>query len=210
GESFRAGEISLRKVVDGVDDEKSPPPEIWRDSLLETFDRIQEIEIEITKKQNSMLNARTTATTRTRLAGEIQVLMYSAFEMLLAQRFSRARIHDLIQAFEELAVDYASIHSRMQSISRPFGMTPDEFTDAALLSSRRSTRGRAMMAELGNDPVRVAAARDELDDYVRDLSKLESHIRMRRTEVLAVREKIINAASRYETAKSELVEANLR
>ncbi len=210
GESFRVGEISLRKVVDGVDDEKSPPPEIWRDSLLETFDRIQEIEIEITKKQNSMLNARTTDTTRTRLAGEIHVLMYSAFEMLLAQRFSRARIHDLIQAFEELAVDYASIHSRMQSISRPFGMTPDEFTEAAVLSSRRSTRGRSMMAELGNDPVRIAAARDELDDYVRDLSKLESHIRMRRAEVLVVREKISNAASRYETAKSELVEANLR
>ena len=210
GEAFRAGEISLRKVVDGVDDEKSPPPELWRESLLETFDRVRQIEIEVTKKQNSMLNARTTDSTRLRLSSEIEILMYDAFETLLAQRFSRARIHDLIHAFEELAVDYSSIYSRMQSISRPFGMTPEEFEEATLLSSRRSARGRAMMAELGNDPVRISAARDELDDYIRDLRKIESQVRMRRAEVLVVRVQITNAATRYEAAKSELIEANLR
>jgi len=210
GEAFRAGEISLRKVVDGVDDEKSPPPELWRESLLETFDRVRQIEIEVTKKQNSMLNARTTDSTRLRLSSEIEILMYDAFETLLAQRFSRARIHDLIQAFEELAVDYASIYSRMQSISRPFGMTPEEFEEAALLSSRRSARGRSMMADLGNDPIRISAASDELDDYLRALQKLESEVRMRRAEVLVVRARITDAATRYEAAKSELIEANLR
>ena len=37
GEAFRDGTLSLRKIVDGVDDENALPPEEWREKLLKVF-----------------------------------------------------------------------------------------------------------------------------------------------------------------------------
>ena len=210
GQRLRDDDIALRKLVDGIDDEDAPSPEAWRAQLIEVFESIEAFQGLVAKKRNSLRNARTSDVRREQLAGELDVAMEEIFERLLTSRFARSQIRQVIEEFEMLGVEFSRVYARMQGVARPFGMTPGEFDEMALLSTRRSARGRAALMELGGDATRVAAARDEMDDYRRVLDKIETQASMNREEVLAVRGRMLEAAKRYEEAKSELIEANLR
>jgi RNA polymerase primary sigma factor len=116
----------------------------------------------------------------------------------------------VIDDFEMLGVEFSKIYARVQSVARPFGMTPAEFERMTVLSTRRSARGRSALVELGGDMARVAAAADEMEDYRSALDGLESEVQMSREEILAVRGRMSEASKHYEQAKSDLIEANLR
>ncbi|MFP6578654.1 MAG: RNA polymerase sigma factor RpoD [Myxococcota bacterium] len=210
GALFCSGEIVLRKIVDGSDDESAPPREAIAERLQQGLVRLAAIEALVGRKQNSKHNPRTKVATCERLADEIKALQREAFEVLLAVRFARSRMEDILEAYDELGSEFSALQARMQSVSRRFGLRPAEFEEVALLSTRRSQRGRTALRELGADSGRIAAARDELAEYRRVVDKLESAIRMTRDGVFEVRARVAEAGQRYEQAKSELIEANLR
>ena len=209
-DQVRNKELELRQVVDGLDDENSASPEERRKQLLAALNKIKRLEVEITRKQGSIANSRTNDATRERLRDEVEDLMRRCFEQLLKVRFSQARTRHVIGCFEHVADAFAELDTRARTIARAYGLGPQEFESLALLSTRRSARGREALLALGGNSERIALAAEELTQVRRLVARLSADVRMTPDEVLEARARFREADGRYAQAKSELIEANLR
>src|SRR5208337_758487 len=84
------------------------------------------------------------------------------------------------------------------------------FRELAVLSTRRSHRGRDALAKLGGDSSRIAKAQEQLAELEKSCKRIESDTRMTRAEVGAALDRYDEAVTRTHQAKCELIEANLR
>ena len=65
----------------------------------------------------------------------------------------------------------------------PFRVDAAEFERLAVLSTRRSKKGKEVLGQLGGDPVRIAAVLEEILEIQKTLRKREGEIRMDRQTV---------------------------
>jgi RNA polymerase primary sigma factor len=211
GERLRKDKIELKDVLDGIDDEDAEQTaEQRRKSLFQALNRVRRLEAEVAKRLVAMANSRTGEATRARLADEIETLCQEAVHALLGTRMSASRINEIVEALREIAEDVHRLDKRAGRATRPLGVRPDEFRDLALLSTRRSKRGREALARLGGCPERIAEFSEKLEKIEREIRKLESEAHMSRVQI---REALVAweaARVRTHRAKCELIEANLR
>ena len=134
-------------MVDGLDDEGSPPPEQRRKQLLQAMSKLRRIEAEIAKKQSSIANSRTTAETRTRLRAEIAECYDLALAELRRVKFSKQRIEssstacfrELDDAFGTSSIGRPRKAASARALPHERGRVPRAL---AQLSAGRSAKGR--------------------------------------------------------------------
>jgi len=206
----RKSKIEIRRVLDGLDDENGAPPEERRKHYLATMTRIRRIETEIARKQSSIANSRTTDKTRKRLVTEIEDRYDQITALLRKTGFAKQRMDDLTACFEQVDKAFELLEKRDAGVSKPFGVTPAEFSELAVLSTRRSARGREALKHLGGDPELVAAACAELALTRASRDELEAGARMSGAAVRKAWKTHVECSALAAQAKSELIEANLR
>ena len=211
GDRVRKDKVELKAVLDGLDDENpEQTPEERRKTLLQAMARVRRIDSEIAKRLSAMANSRTGEGTRKRLAAEIEAGSRDAIQHLLGARFAKARLAELVMALLEIAEDLQRLERRAARATRPLGVRPEEFQELAVLSTRRSKRGREALARLGGCPERIAEFSEKLEKIEREIRKLESEAHMTRGQIREARALWESAKARTHEAKCELIEANLR
>jgi len=210
GELLAKDKLELRSVVDGLDDEASPPVEEQRKALLKALGKVKKTEATLAKKRSSITNSRTTDATRRRLRGEIEDSYRDLLGELRAARFAKARTAEATERFESVADAFDALEARARVVARPFNVSVEGLRDRVFLSTRRSARGREALAELGGDATRIAAARRALEEVDKSVAKLEAEVGMPRVEVVEAARRLRDAQLLSHEAKSELIEANLR
>jgi RNA polymerase primary sigma factor len=210
GDLYRSGEISLRRVVDGLDDANSLSPEQRHKQLLTALNGVKKAKGEVDRRLSSIANSRTSAATRQRLRGEIDDLCQKLLVKLRKTRFSKARIAELATCFGELNDAFARLDGCAQLVVRPFMLTAEEFYRYAKLSRKRGTTARDALAKLGGDLESVTVALEMLDEIMAEKVMLEAECKMSSEQVAKSLENYSEAWERAHGAKEELIEANLR
>jgi len=204
------GEIELGQMLDGLDDEGAAPAEERHRQLMETIERIRKIDAEIARKRSSIANPRTTAETRRKLLREVDGRYGKIVAQLRATGFAKGRIVEMGRCVAELRQSFTLLDDRARKVAKRFGVSADEFSELAVLSTKRSVRGRAALERLGGEPEKIAAAALEFEEIERLRSRLEAEVRMAAADVRAADDRYDEASARTHQAKSELTEANLR
>jgi RNA polymerase primary sigma factor len=210
GELFVHGQLDLRLVVDGLYDEHSAPREQRSKELVAGLARVKQLEREIRRKRNSLVNSRTTEQTRKRLRAEIRARSKKVLLELRRVRFSKGCFAEITQSFREVGDAIALLDAQARSVARTFGLELREFERFARLSVRRSGRGRDALAALGGDARRIAEALSDLEQLEDSGRRLEAETGMSREDVRRALEDLREASVRTHETKSELIEANLR
>ncbi len=206
---LRRNKMELSELVNLVDEE-GVTPEDQRKKFLLASNRVKKLEAEISRKQSSISNSRTSDEARARLFGEIEDCYRAMVEHLREARFAKARVEDLTDGMRRLSKDFNRRYSALRQIAEPFEVAADEFVELAELSTRRSAKGKKALAQLGGDPVSIAEAKVTFDEVHRDTEKLSSSVGMDGRDVRLSLERHAVAEALTHQAKSELVEANLR
>jgi RNA polymerase primary sigma factor len=210
-EQLKKNTLDLKYVLHGLDEiEPAQTPEERRRDFFVKATRIKRIDAEVAKKLSSLANRRTGEDARERLRGETDDLFRQAVELLRQTRFARVRFEDTVERLTELGAELERLRSRACEVTAPLSMSPEQFREQALLSTRRSRRGKEALEALGGDPQRVAEMLEALDPIERAIRKIESENRMSHGDISAVLDRLAVASERALQAKSELVEANLR
>jgi RNA polymerase primary sigma factor len=210
-EELKSGEIELKTVLDGLDDpEPLRTPEERRRDFFQKAAKVRRLDAEVSKKQASIANRRTSEDTRVRLQGEVEGLYAQMLDLLRETGFALARFRDGIARFEKLGSELRSLETRARRAVQGFSVGPAEFAELAELSTRRSRRGHDALERLGGDPERIAAAKERLDGLEKEIAGIEAEHKMSRGEVRSALSRLAEASERAHQAKSELVEANLR
>jgi len=210
-EQLKKNKIELRCVLDGIDDpEPEHSPEARRRTFFQKITKIKRGDAEISKKNASIANSRTSEDTRKRLRGEV-IDLYGQIVVLARQAgFAKGRIADAEQELRDLAKQLRRHASEARRATARFSMSPAEFRKTAALATRRSNRAREALEKLGGDAERLKAAVACLEDVDRTVRKIEAEAKMTRSEVVWALDQLHAAVARTHQAKSELVEANLR
>ncbi len=201
----------LRNLLEGFDDpEAAPLAEERRREFLPRAARIKRLGSEVARKLASMANGRTGDQTRDRLRSEIDALYEQIAGQAREGRLAKSAIDEIIARFDEMAAALAGLDARARAVVAPLGMTPEEFERVAVLSTRRSLKGREALARLGGDAQAVEELRQVLEEFERESCRIEGDVHMGREEVALCARRLAEASRRTQHAKSELVEANLR
>jgi len=210
-DELKANQIDLKKALDGLDAaDPAASPEERRKHFLLKANRIRKLDVDVTKRLASINNSRTGEGTRRRLRGEVEEIYGAIVDHLLETGFSKTTLEELITKFKEVGPLIWRAESEAHRVTKPLGLSPAEFTELAVLSSRRSARGKAALKQLGGDADQIAAALAEIEGIEKVIQKIEAEMRMSRSEIRISLDQLAAATARLGEAKSELVEANLR
>jgi len=210
-DGLRKNRIDLADLIDGVGEEHHPlSPEEARKAFLQAASRVKRAQTEIARKEGSIANSRTGEETRERLRAEIHERQDAVVDGFLALRFSKARVQELREAFEEVHALLEAKQKQRYQATRFFGVRPDAFAELAALSTRRSNRGKEALSRLKGDPEKIRVVSEHLEDLTRELHKAEEEVGLTVHEARACMERLLEADERSHAAKCELIEANLR
>jgi RNA polymerase primary sigma factor len=210
-EQLKAHEIELKKVLDGLDSaDPAATPEERRKHFFLKVNRIRRLEADVAKRLASINNSRTSKSTRERLRGEVEKLCERMVDHLCETGFSKVATEELIANFKRVGPLIWRAESEARRVTKAFGLLPAEFTEVAVLSTRRSARGKGALEQLGGDVEQISAAVTELEEIEKTIRKIETETRMSRNEIRSALDRLAASTARAHEAKSELVEANLR
>ncbi len=217
---LRKGKCELRWLLDGLEEEdeegeadqppQGPSPEQRKQELLQALARVRRMEAEASRRASALANPRTGHEARERARAELADRHAQMVDLLLAVRFSRARLAEVVGGLERLSKAFAQIRHRACALTRPLGLSPDAFEELALLATRKSRRGREALAQLGGDAERLEKLRAEFERVRAEARELETEHRMTAEEVRSALARHERACSDTHSAKCELIEANLR
>ena len=211
GDQLRRGKIEPKAVLYGLDDpEAEHSPDERRRMLLQVLTRIRRLEGEISKRNSAIANPRTSDEKRGQLQEEVEGRYRRCVNLLLETRFSGVRLLRISAGFQKVAREMRELERKAERAARPFKMNSAEFERLALLSTRRSKKGKETLEQLGGDPEYIAAVSEKIEEIQRTLRKRESEIRMDRETVREAIKRYREASRETLHAKSELTEANLR
>jgi len=210
-EDLKKNRIELKDVLDGLDAEiPVAPPEARRRDFFAKVAKIRRLDAEAAKKSASIANRRTNEETRLRLRGELDELYGRMVELLRETGFAKRPIDELTVELREIGKQMWRHSAKARRITAPFSVQPDEFRDLALLSTRRSKKGREALARLRGDAERIASALIALDAVEKANEELEAKVKMSKCDIRLTLDQHASGSERTLQAKSELVEANLR
>ncbi len=210
-EAAKRGQVDLVEVLNGLDEENTEfTPEERLQQFLDAVAQIKSLEAEVARKQGALANSRTSEAARKRLAREIRELYDAMVDVLSEVRFARRQGEVIAGKFREAAAALTALEERARKCTQPLGVTPEEFAELAVLTTRRSRKGKQVLARLGDDPQCVETVQRELAAIENEIRRFESELRMGREEVKAGAARYNEAAERTQQAKAELIEANLR
>jgi RNA polymerase primary sigma factor len=201
----------LRNVIEGIDDpEAASLVDERRREFHARVARIKRLGSEVARKLASMANGRTGEQTRTRLRGEIDALYVQIGSHAREARLAKNATEEIIARFDQAGNDLARLAQQARALVKPQGMTPLQFENLAVLSTRRSQKGREALVRLGGDAARVDELRHMLEDLERESCRIEGEMHVSREEIALCCARLAESSRRTHHAKSELVEANLR
>jgi RNA polymerase primary sigma factor len=210
GERLKRGDIALKPVIDGLDDEGSPSPDERRKQLLLALAKVRRIEGTIAKKHSSIANSRTTEATRSRLREEVAELFGRIVDELMLCKLAKLRILELTQNFRVVGEAFEKLDGSERKVARRLGVKRVDIHRLIELAARRSKPGREALAKLGGSVARIELAKQELAEIDRARREIEGEVRMSRADVKSSVAVLESATVRAQQAKSELTEANLR
>ena len=210
GKRLKEGEIAIKTAVDGLNAESSDPPEVRERTLLNAFERIASMSVEIERKRNSSMNSRTTPATRKRLLEEMDQLFHACVGKLREAGFANQRLEEIRECLMQVVKSFRMMEGRAWQVSHRFGMSPREFLEIANFSHANEAQSSEARELLGGNMKHIQAAVAELKEIDKLSAGLEKKIRMTRQEVYDAEARIEAATARAHQAKSELIEANLR
>ena len=171
-------------MVDGLDavDPGTTPIERRKDFFVK-IGRVRRIEAEIARRLPSIANTRTSESTRERLRGEVQELYSRAAQQLRETRFSNALTEEIITSFKEYGPRIWRAESEARRLTKAFSVSPTEFAELVVLSTRRSVKGKQALSRLGGNPDRVAELVAKLEALEKSIKSVEAETKMSRTEI---------------------------
>ena len=210
GDAVRTGELDLKKVVDGLEDENAPPVDETRKKFLAAMRKLEKIEHDTAERRRELDRTAMSRDDRIAVQAEIAGLYADAAKLLRKHRVTRDRYDELDRCLREMLESHEMLDERARQAAAGFDLSPDELVTLADLATKKSAGGKQARDRLGEDREAVEAAVAEIENLETFRRQLEDEAALRREELEALITQVDATALSAQEAKSELIEANLR
>jgi RNA polymerase primary sigma factor len=210
GDEIRKRKREVRDLFPTPGEGEENAHEIRRQKLLAALTQVRRSQGEIHKRMRVLANSRTGEDARRRVGGEIEAICLKNASRLIESELAKdvmAGFAGVIQGFVESLDEQREVINRML---KPLRLRPEEFLDMAEQSRRRSLPGKKALHRLGGDPEAIQIGEKEILSVQRQIEIIEAAIGSTEQEARESLGEIGAARERMQSAKAELIEANLR
>ena len=209
-DGVRSGDLDLKKVLDGLEDENAPPVDETRKKFLAAMRKLEKIDRNTAERRRELDRDAMTRDDRIACEAELTGLFEDAAKILRTHRVTKDRYEELDQCLREMLDSHRMLDERAKRTAGQFDLDREEFIMLAELAQKRSAGGKQARERLGADAEAIANALTELENLELYRAQLEEDAGLRRDELEAVLTRVDATALSAQAAKSELIEANLR
>ena len=210
GRSVESGEIELKRVLDGLEDENAPPVDVTRKEFLQSIAKLEKIEHGVLERRRELDHSAMTKDDRLACQAEVAGLFDDAAKLLRRHRVNKERYNELDRCLREMYESHQLLDERANQIAQDFDLVANEFEIMAEQSKKRSGGGKQALERLGGDREAIDAAVEQLANVAIFRDRIEEEAGLRRAELDAILLRVDATAAGAQEAKSELIEANLR
>jgi RNA polymerase primary sigma factor len=210
GESVKAGEVDLKNVVDGLDDENAAPLDVALKKFLSAMNDLAEIEVRISGRHRELECNAMSKDERLTCQAEVMGLFEEGAKILRTQRVTKERYNELDRCLREMLESHQLLDERGEQVARGFDMASAELRIMAEQSNKKSAGGKQALERLGGEREVIATAISELTRVDELRLRLEEDAKMRLSDLEQILDRVDATGLRAQEAKGELIEANLR
>ncbi len=210
GDEIRRRKREVRDLFPTPGEGEENAHEVRRKKLLQALTQVRRSQSEINRRLRVLANSRTGSETCARVRGEIEVICLKNAARIIDSELTK----DVMSRFSSVIVGFLeSIDQQREVIVRmlkPLRLGPDEFLVMAEQSRRRSIPGKKALHRLGGDLEAILVAEKEILATQRQIEKMATAVGCSEREARESLAEIEAARTHMQSAKSELIEANLR
>ncbi|MBW2281675.1 MAG: RNA polymerase sigma factor RpoD [Deltaproteobacteria bacterium] len=210
GDEIRKRKRGVRDLFPTPGEHEPDAHEVRKKRLLAALTQTRRSQSDLVKRSRVLANKRTGEDTRIRVRGEVEEIRLRNARRVMESGL----IKDVMAGFaSEIRSFLETVDEQRQVISRmlkPLRLSPDEFLQLAEQSRRRSIPGKKALQRLGGNPDAIEIGEKEIMATQRQIEKLETTAGSTESEARLSLQEIAIAREQMQSAKSELIEANLR
>ena len=210
GDEIRTRRREVRDLFPTPGEGEENAHEVRRKKLLQALTQVRRSQSEINRRLRVLANSRTGDETRARVRGEVEAIRLKNAARIIGSELTK----DVMSRFSSVIVGFLeSIEQEREVIMRmlkPLRLGPDEFLVMAEQSRRRSIPGKKALHRLGGDAEAIAVAEKEILATQRQIEKIAAAAGSSEREARESLAEVEAAREHMQSAKSELIEANLR
>jgi len=210
GESVKAGEVDLKNVIDGLDDENAVPVDVALKKFLSAMNDLSEIEVRISRRHGELDRNAMSKDERLTCQAEVMELFEEGAKILRTQRVNKERYSELDRCLREMLESHQLLDERAEQVARGFDMDSSELRIMAEQSRKKSAGGKQALKRLGGEEEVIAAAITELSRVGELRLRLQDDAKMSLSDLEQNLDRVDATGLRAQEAKGELIEANLR
>ncbi len=210
GGQVQSGDLDLKKIVDGLDDEDAPPVDVTQKKFLQAISGLEKIEHDILERRRELDRSAMSKDDRLACEAEVAELFEEVAKTLRVHRVTRERYNELDRCLREMHESHRLLDDRASQIAKGFDMSADELAVMAEQSKKKSAGGKQAFERLGSDREAIDEAVHQLANVEVFRMRLEEDSGLRRDELDAILVRVDATTASAQEAKSELIEANLR
>jgi len=210
GVGVQSGELDLKKVLDGLEDENAPPIDETRKKFLTAMSGVEKIDRNIRERLHELDHNAMSKDDRLACEAEVAELYVEAAKTLRMHRVTKERYNELDRCLREMLESHQLLDERAAQVARAFDMESVEFVIMAEQSKKRSAGGKQALERLGGDAAVIEEAINQLGNVDVFRARIEEDAGFRRAELERMLEVVDATGISAQEAKSELIEANLR
>ena len=210
GDEIRKRKREVRDLFPTPGEGEENAHEVRRKKLLAALTQVRRSQSELNKKGRVLANSRTGEETRQRVGAEIERIRLKNAKRVIDSEL----VKDVMAGFASVIRDFLEALDREREVVarmlKPLRVGAGEFLELAEQSRRRSIPGKKALQRLGGNPEAIQIAEKEIMATARQIERIEAAVGSTEDEARYSLDEIEVAREHMQSAKAELIEANLR
>jgi RNA polymerase primary sigma factor len=212
GEMLREGQIKLKDVINDLEDDENNFLQLGerKEALLSLIDGIQDVYAGIRSKRREMAKARCPEKKKKKITTEIKKDQEKVKELVDSFRLEKRQLELMVKRLKDLMAEIDESEKQIADCMLQAGGKSLSYLKKCIAKTPKSTKDGDMISAIGLTKSELMGLKAKADNAEKFILQTKERTNMTPRQLKGTLSKVEKSLEKAESAKSELIQANLR
>ncbi|MBW2017782.1 MAG: RNA polymerase sigma factor RpoD [Deltaproteobacteria bacterium] len=211
GEKLKKGEIKLKDVINDLEDEDGPSQAgEKRQSVLNLIEEIKDLYLEQCRAKQEMMKKRCTAARKKKLRPQIQEIQAKIMELIGSFKLEKNQLDRMVERLREMVSIIDEAEKDIADCMLQAGGKPISYLKKCIAQIPKTAGDEDLVSPLNMKKSELLALKEKVDRAQKRIKEIRDRTNMGNRELRDTLKRVEASLESSKKAKCELIEANLR
>jgi RNA polymerase primary sigma factor len=212
GKMLREGQIKLKDVINDLEDDENNFLQLGerKEALLSLIDGIQDVYAGIRSKRREMAKARCPEKKKKKITTEIKKDQEKVKELVDSFRLEKRQLELMVKRLKDLMAEIDESEKQIADCMLQAGGKSLSYLKKCIAKTPKSTKDGDMISAIGLTKSELMGLKAKADNAEKFILQTKERTNMTPRQLKGTLSKVEKSLEKAESAKSELIQANLR